>query len=155
MNLHLEGVRLVEFRQSDAGMLAKVANALGIPWYCVGDDDDNRAKDEPKLQENLDGVEEVDRFVFPYPNIEVNLLRNGFVDVYNSYMPLQNLKKITAAPGDPGYWEQCAAQLPNRAKTRAAAKVAIAMEDRGSASVPAEIRKVLKKVVGLSQGGHQ
>ena len=29
------------------------------------------------------------------------------------------------------------------------------MEDRGSASVPAEIRDVLKKVVGLSQGGHQ
>ena len=155
LNLHLEGVRLVEFRQSDVGMLAKVANALGIPWYCVGDDDDNRARDEPKLQENLDGAEEVDRFVFPYPNIEVNLLRNGFVDVYKSNMPQQNLKKITRAPGDPGYWKQYAANLPNRTKTRAAAEVAVEMEDRGSAGVPAEIRDVLKKVVGLSQGGHQ
>ena len=69
MNLHREGVRIVEYKQSDVGMLAKVANALGISWYCVGDDDSNRARDEPKLKENLDGAEEADRFVFPYPGV--------------------------------------------------------------------------------------
>ena len=155
MNLHREGVRVVEFSQSDVGMLAKVANALGIPWYCVGDDDNKRTKVEPKLRMNLDSAEEVDRFVFPYPNTEVNLLRNGYIDVYRNYMPQQNLRQIAKAPGDPGYWVQYATKLPKRNKTRAAAEVAVEMEDRGSAGVPAEIRDVLKKVVGLSQGGHQ
>ena len=155
MNLHREGVRVVEFSQSDVGMLAKVANALGIPWYCVGDDDNKRTKVEPKLRMNLDSAEEVDRFVFPYPNTEVNLLRNGYIDVYRNYMPQQNLRQIAKAPRDPGYWVQYATKLPKRNKTRAAAEVAVEMEDRGSAGVPAEIRDVLKKVVGLSQGGHQ
>jgi len=41
LNLHREGVHMVEYRQSDIGMLAKIANALGIPWYCVGDNDTN------------------------------------------------------------------------------------------------------------------
>ena len=121
----------------------------------VSDDDNKRTKVEPKLRMNLDSAEEVDRFVFPYPNTEVNLLRNGYIDVYRNYMPQQNLRQIAKAPGDPGYWVQYATKLPKRNKTRAAAEVAVEMEDRGSAGVPAEIRDVLKKVVGLSQGGHQ
>ena len=48
LNLHREGVRVVEFRQSDVGMFAKIANALGIPWYCVGDDDANRAEGQSR-----------------------------------------------------------------------------------------------------------
>ena len=31
----------------------RIANALGISWYFVGDDDQNRVKDEPKLKQNL------------------------------------------------------------------------------------------------------
>ena len=155
LNLHREGVRVVEFKQSDVGMLAKIANALGIPWYCVGDDDTNRAKDEPKLRQNLAGAEEADRFVFPYPDIEVNLLRNGYADVYQKYMPQQNLAKISSAPGDPSYWEEYADKLPSRAKTRAAADVAIEMEVRGDAGVTPEIRSVLEKVVSLARSGWQ
>ena len=61
LNLHREGVRVVEFSQSDAGMLTKVANALGIPWYCVGDDDNERTKVEPQLRLHLSGAEEAHR----------------------------------------------------------------------------------------------
>ena len=126
-NLHREGVRVVEFKQSDAGMLTKVANALGIPWYCVGDDDDNRAKDEPKLRQNLAGAAEADRFVFPYPDIEQHLRANGYAEVYQRYR--------------------------KRQKTRAAAEVAIKMESRGEAGVSSVVRDVLEKAVSLAQGG--
>ncbi len=152
LNLHREGARVVEFKQSDVGMLAKVANALGISWYFVGDDDQNRVKDEPKLKQNLDGAEEADRYVFPYPNIEVNLLRNGYESIYDNHMPEQNRKKITKVPGETGYWLDYASKLPRRAKTRAAAEVAIAMEARGKDGVPSEIRAVLEKVVTLARG---
>ncbi len=129
LNLHREGVRVVEFKQSDVGMLAKIANALGIPWYCVGDDDANRQKDEPKLRENLAGAEEADRFVFPYPNIEEHLKANGYEEVYERYR--------------------------KRHKTRAAAEVALEMEARDEAGVTPEIRAVLEKVVSLAGSGWQ
>ena len=129
LNLHREGIRVVEFRQSDVGMLAKVANALGISWYCVGDDDNNRANDEPKLQRNLGGAQEADRFAFPYPDMEKHLQANGYKEVYGRHR-----KKY---------------------KTRAAAEVAIEMEDRGEAGVTPEIRGVLAKVVSLAQAGWQ
>ena len=124
LNLHREGVRVVEYRQSDIGMLTKIANALGIPWYCVGDDDTNQPKDKPKLEKNLGSAEEVDRFVFPYPDIEQHLKANDYADVYN-----QHRKKH---------------------KTRAAAAVAIEMERRGKTGVTSEICDVLHKVVSLA-----
>ena len=129
LNLHREGIRVVDFSQSDVGMLTKVANALGIAWYCVGDDDSNRIKVEPKLKQNLDGAHEADRFVFPYPDIERNLRSNGYEDIYK--------------------------RLPRRAKTKAAAEVATTMEDRGKTGVTAEIRAVLQKTVSLARGSCQ
>ena len=152
LNLHREGIRVVEFSQSDAAMLAKVANALGIGWYLVGDDDGERTKEERRLKGHLDGAGEADRFVFPYPNIEVHLLRNGYETVYSPHMAQQNLRKLTKQPGDPGYWQEYAANLPGRAKTRAAADVAIEMEHRSSAGVTSEIRGVLEKAVSLARG---
>lgn len=124
MNLHRQGVRVVEYRQSDVGMLTKVANELGIRWYCVGDDDSNREKDERKLKAHLAGATESDRFAFPYPNMEEHLIANGYADVYDRYRKNQ--------------------------KTRAAAEVAIVMEGRGQTGVTPEIRYVLEKTVSLS-----
>ncbi|MDE0232322.1 MAG: DUF2813 domain-containing protein [bacterium] len=129
LTLHREGVRVVEFKQSDVGMLTKTANALGIPWYCVGDNDTNRVKDEPKLKQNLGGATEADRFVFPYPDIEQHLKANGYANVYQRYRKKQ--------------------------KTRAAADVAIEMERRGKAGVTPEIRAALDKVVSLARAGSQ
>ena len=129
LNLHREGVRVVEFRQSDIGMLTKTANALGIPWYCVGDDDTNRAREEAKLKQNLGGATQADRFVFPYPDIEQHLKANGYANVYQRYR--------------------------TRQKTRAAADVAIEMERRGKAGVTSEIRAALDKVVSLARAGSQ
>ena len=153
MNLHAEGIRLVEYRQSDVEMLAKIANALGILWYCIGDDDTNRSREEPKLKRHLEGAAEADRFAFPYPDIEINLLRNGYEAVYSRNMPGQNLRKITTTRGEQGYWREYATHLPARAKTRAAAAVAIEMESRGETGVSPEIRDVLERVVSLARSG--
>jgi len=152
LKLHRDGVRAVEYSQSDVGLLAKVANALGIPWFCVMDDDSGRTKYEPKVKENLGGVPEMDRCCLPYRNMEVHLLENGYDAIYKSYMPEQKLGKLTKQLGDPGYWVEYAGQLPNRAKTRAAAEVSVEMESRGAGGVTNEIRAVLDKVVALARG---
>ena len=151
-NLHRDGVRLVEYRQTDVGLLAKIANALGIAWYCVGDDDDERMNTEPKVIANLNGAEASDRFYFPYINIEVHLLSRGYANVYAPFMPDQNRARIGTQPDDPDYWREYATNLPGRAKTRAAADVAVELENRGEPGVTAEIRHVLTKVISLARG---
>ena len=152
LNLHREGVRIVEFSQSDVGMLAKVADALGISWFCVGDDDANRVKVERALAPHVSGAD-VDKLAFPYSNIEVNLLGHGYDAVYRNHMPTRNFQKLAKATGDPGYWEEYAAKLPNRAKTRAASEVAVQIEARGTSGVSPEIRSVLEKAVALAGEG--
>lgn len=150
IDLHRIGVRVVEYSQTDVGLLAKAANELGIPWYCVIDDDSGRQKYEPAVNANLRGVAKEDRFCLPYTNAEVHLLSNGYDGEYASLMPPQNAAKITKKVGDTGYWEEYAAQLPSKAKTRGAAAVAMAMEERGSSGVTTELAAVLNKLIALA-----
>ena len=151
-DLHRKGVRVVPYRQTDVGLLTKIANALGIAWYCVGDDDAERKRTEPKVTANLGTASEADRLIFPYINIEIHLLGNGYEEVYAPYMPNQTLSKIKKQPSDPDYWTEYAKHLPPRAKTHAAADVAVEMENRGAEGVPEEIRNILDKVISLAGG---
>ena len=155
INLHREGVRLVEYRQSDVGMFVKVADALGIAWYCVGDDDGQRPRTERDLRNTHARVSGVAPIAFPYRDIETHLLSNGYDAVYKQHMPKQNLDKITTQPTDPGYWKDYAGNLPSKAKTRAAADVAIEIETRGESGVTRTIRGILEEVVRLARGGPQ
>ena len=152
VDLHREGIRMVEYSHSDVGLLVKVANALGIAWYCVGDGDSGGKKTRALLKTHLRSAEEVERAVFPYENIEIHLLGNGYEHVYETFMPEQNRVKIESKPGEPGYWREYAGNLPVRSKTRAAAAVALEMEERGAGGVSAEIRAVLDKVASLARG---
>ena len=67
-------------------------------------------------------------------------------------MPEQNRARIESKPDDPEYWSEYAGNFPSKYKTRAAAAVAIEMEERAAAGVTAEIRDVLDKVVSLARG---
>ena len=153
IDLHREGIRVVEYSQSDAGLLAKIANALGIVWYCVGDYDGggNRNK-KKKLKRCLDGAKEEDRMIYPYENIEVNLMSNGYEEVYEDLMPHQNKERIESESDQPSYWSEYAKNFPREHKTRAAAAVAIKMETQGGDQITNEIRDILDKVKSLARG---
>lgn len=153
LNLHREGVRVVEYSQSDVGLLAKVADAFGIPWYCVIDDDLGRARHENSVKANLGTASEKDRLAIPYRDPETHLLENGFDTVYAKFMPAQNLAKIQTPPGGAGYWAEFADNLPVRAKARGAAAAALEMETRGAGSVTSVLKDVLIKVVALARDG--
>lgn len=94
---------------------------------------------------------EKDRVVIPYKNIEIHLLENGYGNVYDPFMPDQNRKKIGKQPGETDYWIEYASRLPGKAKTRAAAAVAVEMESRGEDAVTQEIRAVLHRAVALAR----
>ena len=154
IDLHRKGIRVVEYRHSDVGLLVKIANALGIAWYCVGDDDTEGKKTRKKLRDHLGSVQEADRMAFPYEDIEAHLLDNGYGPVYESeeFMPKQNRARIRSTAGEPGYGAEFSRNFPSRHKTRAAAAAAVEMETRGASGVTAEIRTVLKRVVSLARG---
>ncbi len=124
-DLDREGVRVVEYGQSEIGMLVKVANELGIQWYCIGDDDGNRRRVEPKVKANLGRAAAADRYDFPYPNLEDHLKENGYQDIYSSL---------------------------GLRKPRAAASVAEEMRNRGAAGVTGKIRSVVEKAISLARG---
>jgi putative ATP-dependent endonuclease of OLD family len=153
VDLHREGVRVVEYSQSDVGLLAKVANALGIPWFCVIDDDDGRAQYEGRVKANLGAALEHDRLLLPYRNAETHLLENGFDAAYAPLMPAQNLAKIQTPVGSAGYWREYADNFPKKAKTRAASAAALEMEARGAGSVTPVLKSVIDKAVALARGG--
>ena len=143
---------MVEYGQTDVGLLTKIANELGIEWYCVGDNDAERKNTEPKVKENLGKANEADRLIFPYIDIEIHLLNNGYGEIYEHHMPDQNLKKIKKELDDPDYWKEYAENFPRRAKTHAAADVALEMESRGEKGVTKEILGILDKVILLAGG---
>ena len=154
INLDREGISVVEYRQSDVGLYAKIAKSLGIEWYCVGDDDNQRTQTEQAVAASLESDPVNERIVFPYLDIETHLISNGYKNVYNRYMGPQSLANISKQPSDPGYLAEYAQNLPKRkgTKTRAAADLAVEMENRGEQGVSTEIRAVLDNVISLARG---
>ena len=152
VDLHRESISVVEYKHSGVVVLAKVASALGIAWYCVGDDDGEGANTKRALRCHFEDDGEAEgRVVLPYDNIEVHLLENGYEDIYARFMLEQNRAKIKTPPDDPAYWREYAKFLKKN-KTRAAAAVAAEMEERGEAGVSKAMQAVIEEVVSLARG---
>ncbi|MFZ5787397.1 MAG: ATP-dependent nuclease [Acidobacteriota bacterium] len=151
IDLERAGVRCVEYSQTDVGMLAKVANQLGIAWYCVADDDSGRKKYEKKIKEQLNGVPEADRIVFPYKNVERFLCDTGFGGIYETRMSAQKTHP-SSAKGTTAYWDEVIKALPNGYSKPAAVLDAVLEMKANPARVPQALRDVLGKAVALAGG---
>lgn len=152
LDLHQEGVRIVEYQHSGISIMTKAANSLGIVWYCVGDDDDKGEENRRTLDRALDGDKKGDRYAFPYKKIELHLVSNGFENVYSMYERSQNLNEITKMRDDPGYWEEYLSNLHRGYKTKAAADIALEWPKPNSPEVTPEIRSVLDMAISLARG---
>ena len=132
-------------------MLAKVANQLGIAWYCVMDDDQGRGKYERRVKAHLGVAREEDRLAKSYPNIELLLCESGFGDSYERRMATQKLAP-TAERGTRDYWRQVIDALP---KGYSKPEVAAEVVDRMTQSVdptpvPTALETILNKAVNNS-----
>jgi putative ATP-dependent endonuclease of OLD family len=151
IDLERAGVRCVEYSQTDVGMLTKVANQLGIAWYCVVDDDSGRTKYEGKLRGQLNGVPEADRLVFPYRNVERFLCDNGFGSIYEARMSPQK-NQPTSTKGTPPYWDEVLDALPKGYSKPAAVLDAVLAMKANPNLVPKSLRNVLEKAVAVAGG---
>lgn len=124
IDLHQRGVRIVAYSTLNVALLVKIANELGILWYCVADDDGKGRKTRQEVMPHLCSADEADRIILPYKNIEIHLLSNEYDFVYSALMPEQNMAKLKSTKHDPNYWDEYATIFPRRKKTEAAAAVA-------------------------------
>ncbi len=148
LDLERKGVRCVEFSQTDVGMLAKVANQLGIAWFCVLDNDSGRTKYENRVKEQLEGTNMADPIVIPYENVELFLCENGFGELYKSRMSPQK-PGPASEPGTRQYWQEVLAALPNRYSKPEIAAEAVA-EMTAPAKVPQPLADILNKAIELA-----
>ena len=152
LNLERDGVCCVEYSQTDVGILAKIANQLGIPWYCVMDNDQGRKKYESRVRAQLAHADEADRMTMPYKNVELLLCESGFGDIYEKRMSRQK-NQPTAARGTAEYWHQVVEALPKGfGKPAAAAEAADRMaRETDAAPVPEPLANILNKAVALAE----
>ncbi len=151
LDLEREGVRCVEFSQTVVGMLAKVANQLGIAWYCVLDDDQGRKKYENRVKAQLGGASETDRLAIPYDNVELLLCENGFGEIYESRMSSQK-PHPSSTKGTAQYWLEVLDALPKSFSKPAAAAEAVAKmtATENALPVPGPLSDILNKAIDLA-----
>lgn len=150
LNLDRVGVYCVEYSQTDAGMLAKVANQLGIAWYCVADDDDAGRKYVRSVRRELGSTPEGDRVAISYENMEQLLCESGFGDLYESHVSAQKTQP-TAERNTQEYWRQVL-----KAGRFSKPEVATQAVERMTAPdhptpIPAPIEAILHKAVALAE----
>ena len=150
LDIERAGVRCVEFSQTDVGMLAKVANSLGIVWYCVLDNDSGRGKYERRVRNEFGAAVEADRLTMPYDNVERMLCDRGFGDLYEARMSQQK-PQPTSPRGTSAYWTEVLNALPNRYSKPEVAAEAAARMTGGETAVPVELSSILNKAATLAR----
>ena len=151
LELERAGVRCVEFGQTDVGMLAKIANQLGIEWYCVLDNDSGRKKYEKSVRAQFNAELETDRLIFPYQNIERFLCENGFGDLYEARMSQQK-QQPTSTHGTTAYWDEVLDALPKSYSKPAVALEAVFKMKTRDVTVPPPLKSILEKAISLAGG---
>ena len=157
IDLPKHGIRIVEYSQAGGpGIFIKIADALGIRWHLVADNDDGGKKYTDDARDLLKGRREPDHIsVMKYSNTDILLCRSGYGQPYLAGVGTQKRGELTAKAGTPEYWQQVY-KIIN--KTRKFSKPAAAldsimlMKKEGSSGVPGEVKDILGRVTVLAGG---
>jgi putative ATP-dependent endonuclease of the OLD family len=150
IDLERHGIRIVPYRQVEADTFAKIANDLGIGWFCLADGDATGGKTRQSLLSLLDGKSEPERLaMLSVPTVEHLLCQHGLGTVYEKRMSPQKTKTgLTTKPGDPNYWIQVLDCIPNKtSKEEMAIEAMATMRRKGLAAVPAELTNAITRAV--------
>lgn len=157
LNIDLDraGVRLVQYAQVWPAPLIRLANDLGIAWFCLADGDAAGQKYKKAAVELLGGRVEAEHVLaLPESTIEVHLCNAGFGAPYTANISTQKQHLITSAPGAADYWDQVyKAQSGTKAKEALALEVIEAIRAQGTGAIPPVLKGALDAVVRLSGGG--
>lgn len=151
INLHRHGIRLVECSQAGGpGIFIKVADALGIRWHLVADNDDGGQKYIDSAKALLVGRVEDDFITkLSSPNTDVLLCRSGYGKPYRDGVGPQKVSQLTEPEGSDAYWDQVYKIVKNAhgfSKPAASLESILLMKNNGPDGVPDEIKAVFTKI---------
>ena len=158
INLHKNGVRVVEFSQAGGpGIFIKVADALGIKWHIVADNDQRGQKYVAGAKDLLMERAE-DSFIskLSYQNIDILLCCNGYGNPYREGVGPNKVSELTEPEGTAEYWSQVYKTIKDArrgfSKPAAALESILLMKEKGRDGVPTEIKDILTKLTEGSGG---
>ena len=156
IDLDRQGVRIVQYAQVWPAPLIRLANELGIGWFCLADGDSAGQKYKRAAVDLLGSRAECNHVLaLAESTIEVLLCDAGFGSTYEANISRQKRSQITISKGAPGYWDQVyKAQSDVKAKEALALEAIDAMRTKGVGAVPAALRTALEAVTKLAAGGH-
>lgn len=157
VNFNQLGIRVVECSQAGGpGIFIKAADALGIEWHLVADNDDGGQKYIDSAVSLLNGRDEISHISkLASPNIDVLLCRMGFGKPYRDGVTYKKISELTEEEGTDAYWDQVYAIVKNLrsfSKPAAALDAIELIRQRGALAVPAEVKSIIMKI-SLSQVG--
>lgn len=154
LDLEQTGVRCVTY-QTGISMetCLKVANAMGIAWVVLADNDEQGADDRQKVRNNLNGRNESDvLFMMPESNIEEHLCINGFGSVYEAFLTEDTRSRVIAVSGDKEYWPQVMKAIKNlRNFSKPAAIQGVVQQIITGTPIPELLTQVIKAAIQESQ----
>ena len=151
ISLHRNGVRIVECSQAGGpGIFIKVADALGIKWHLVADNDQGGQKYIDGAKELLNGRALADYISkLSYPNIDILLCCKGYGQPYRDGVGPNKVAELTEPEGTDEYWNQVYKIIKDArgfSKPAAALESIFLMKKKGQDGIPNEIKDILAKL---------
>lgn len=156
IDLEREGVRIVQYAQVSPAPFIRLADDLGIGWFCLSDGDQAGQGYQKSAIKLLNGRPQSERvLLLPEQNVEVHLCEHGLGSVYEAAISPQKKATVTKKSGDAGYWAQVVEANPDGGKESRAIAVVEMMRNAGPTSVPGALKGVLDAVIKLGRGTHR
>jgi len=156
INLSRHGIRIVEFSQAGGpGIFIKVADALGIQWHVVADNDEKGAEYIENTSAYLSGRDLRQHISkLPQSNMDILLCCNGYGKPYRDGVPITRASELTADEGSPEYWSQVYKIIKKKrngfSKPAAAMEAIMLMSREGASGVPSDIKDIINKAIELA-----
>jgi putative ATP-dependent endonuclease of the OLD family len=146
------GVRLVQYAQVMPDPFIRLADDLGIQWFCLADGDEGgrrKVKAVPGLLGTRPPSDHL--LLLDEAPVEHHLCRAGFGHVYEANISDQKRASVPS-PGSADYWPQVVkAQGKRKSKEELVLEVVDAIRVGGEQSVPPVLRQVLEQTVRLAR----
>jgi putative ATP-dependent endonuclease of OLD family len=157
VNFNQQGIRVVECAQAGGpGIFIKAADALGVKWHVVADNDEGGHKYIKSAKSLLRSRPESNYISkLTSSNTDILLCINGYGLPYLNGVPPNKKREITEPVDTEAYWNQVYKIIKNQrgfSKPAAAIESIDLIRTRGTSAVPDEIATIIKKLVKHNRG---
>lgn len=149
------GISCIQHRHAGITTFLRAANALGIPWCVISDNDHTGKEIQKSTKAELAGRAEADHlFVLPEDDIEQHFCAAGFGSVFEAYLSPATLPRVTVAKGHSDYWKQVTKAVDVRGHSKPEAVLRVMDELRKGVGVaPPVLVAAIKQALALSEAG--